>query len=364
MAKLPTIATPDPTLEAVDAQIEARGNSEAPRPYLGMSAIGEACERRLWFSFRLAARSTFDAATLRKFEDGHRGEDLMAARLRMVPGVKLYTLDPSTGRQFGFQAVGGHFRGNIDGAIQGLLQAPVAWHCWEHKVSEKADALVSAKAKHGEKAALAAWNPTYYAQAICYMHYSGMERHYLTCDTPGGRKSVSVRTNADKEEAEQLEAKARRIITAPEPPAGVSTDPAFWLCKGCPARPLCYEGRFAQVSCRTCVHATPELDGDGRWSCALRRKDLSWPEQQAACPEHRFIPALVPAEVTDASEQENWIEYRTADGFTFRNGPRAEDSYGSKELAALGLQNLRDPDLRRIRAGYLPHAEFVDGEAA
>ena len=363
MAKLPALAPPDPTLEAIDAQIVARANSEAPRPYLGMSAIGEDCERRLWYSFRLAVRATFPAATLRMFEDGHRCEELMAERLRTVPGLKLYTHDPSTGRQFGFSALGGHYRGNIDGAVQGLLQAPKAWHCWEHKASEKADALEKAKATHGEKAALAEWNATYYAQAIAYMHYSGMDRHYLTCDTPGGRRTVSVRTNADPAAAERLEAKAARIIQAPEPLPRLSEDAAFWKCKGCPARPQCHEGRMSVVSCRTCVHATPEMDGDGRWSCALRKQDLSWAAQQAACEGHRFIPALMPGVVVrDASEQENWIEYEAPDGFVFRNGERAEGSYGSRELAALGLGALRDPDLAAIRARYLPDAQWVGGD--
>lgn len=69
--------------------------------------------------------------------------------------------------------------------------------------------------------------------------------------------------------------------------------------------------------------------------------------------------------VVDASETENWIEYETPDGFRFRNGStRAESTYGSKELRAVTLTLLRDPQVRAIRAGYLPDAQFVDGAAA
>jgi hypothetical protein len=366
MATLPPLATPDPTLDAIDAQIVARQHNEPRRGYLGMSAIGDDCERKLWYGFRFVARAVFDAVALRRFEDGHRGELLMAERLRTVPGLTLHTHDPSTGKQFGFSAVGGHFRGNIDGALLGLLQAPKTWHCWEHKVSETWPALLKLK-NAGEKAALAAWTPTYYGQAQCYMHYGDFSRHYLTVDGPGGRTSVSVRTDYSKEAAERLEAKARRIITAAEPPARLSEDPAFWKCKGCTMAAPCHRGQLADVTCRTCVHATPELDGDGRWSCARLLKDLTFPEQQAACPDHLFIPALVPwGKAVDANEDENWIEYEAADGFRFRNAgqcARGPDAYGSKELRAVTLQVLRDPDIRRVRAGYLPDAVLVGGGA-
>ena len=96
MAAIPAPA--DPTLVAVDAAIELRGNAEQHRPYLGMSAIGRACSRALWYGFRWCSPNTFDAATLKRFEDGHRGEDIQADRLRLVEGIELLTIDPRTGR--------------------------------------------------------------------------------------------------------------------------------------------------------------------------------------------------------------------------------------------------------------------------
>lgn len=362
MATLPQLAPPDPTLAAIDGHIVARQKNEPKRGYLGMSFIGEECERRQWYGFRFTNENNFDAETLRRFEDGHRGEELMASRLRLVPGVQLYT-HGQDGKQFGFQALGGHFRGNIDGAIVGLLQAPKTYHVWEHKVSEKFNQLLKYKNTLGEKAALAKWNPTYYAQAICYMHYSGMERHYLTCDTPGGRATVSVRTDADKAVAERMEAKAERIIFAAEPLPRLSDDPAFYQCKYCPSAGVCHRGEMPQVSCRTCLHATPELDGDGRWSCAKRAiPSLTLAAQQAACSDHLYIPALVTwGALDDASESEGWVQYACADGFKFRNGPRLPGSFSSTELAALSLAALRSEELQAIRNSGLPHAQFVAG---
>ena len=78
------------------------------------------------------------ASSIRAIEDGYNGEAVMAARLRMVPGIQLQTVDPATGEQFAVEAVGGHVRGHLDGVISGVVEAPKTPHVWEHKqVNEK-----------------------------------------------------------------------------------------------------------------------------------------------------------------------------------------------------------------------------------
>lgn len=358
MVMLPAQAASDPTLDAISAAVQNVNNLQRPREYLGMSAIGMDCEAFLWRNFRWCgpAGGGFDAKSLMNFEDGHRTEDLMAARLRMVPGVELYTVDPSTGEQFGFKDLGGHFRGHIDGAIRGILQAPKAWHMWENKASEKGPAeLAKLKEKHGEKNALKQWNGTYHAQAILYMHYGAMERHYLTCTSPGGRMPItSVRTDSDDAEAERLKAKAERVIFSPEPLAKISEDPAFWKCKGCAMNAQCHTTALPAVSCRTCLHATPEKDGDGRWSCAKYGADIPLDAQRKGCDGHLFIPLLLKrwGNATDASADEGWVEYTAADGFVFRNGTRGVGCFESKELVAASPEQIRDPVTNELRSAF------------
>lgn len=338
---------PDPTLAAINAAIEGRENTNAPRGYLGMSAIGDDCARKLWYGFRWAHGSDWSADALRRFEDGHRGEALMADRLRMLGKLELHTETPD-GSQFGFIAHGGHYRGHMDGAIRGLLQAPVTWHVWEHKVSETAPKLEALKASHGEKGALKEWSPRYYAQAQTYMHHSGMTRHYLTADTPGGRQSFAVRTDYDKGEAERLDARALKIIQAPEPPAGVSESPSWWQCKSCAARHVCHRGEGFRVNCRTCIHATPELDGDARWSCALHGRDLSVNDQARGCEGHRLIPGLIAswAKPVDADEDRNEVVYESVEGVRFVNGEMTSKDIAqgrecvSKDPAASALREM------------------------
>lgn len=345
----------DPTLLALRAVVEKRAAEQAPRAYLGMSSIGHPCERKLWYSWRWVYEENFDTDTLWRFEDGFRCEDVMADRLRLVTGINLRTVDPRTGEQFRFTDLGGHFSGHADGMIQGLKQAPVTVHVWEAKaVNEKKFAeLVKLKSDLGEKAALAKWDPIYYAQGVLYMAYSETERHYLTASTPGARAMVSVRTDTNLEEAARLRAKAERIINSPEPPPKINESPAWYQCKMCDAYQICHGNAKPVVSCRTCVHATPEKDGNARWSCAKWGADIPLDAQAKGCGEHRFIPALVKlGKPVDADPVENWIEYEAANGKRFRNGAHGASSYGSEELRHLTVASLGDPITESMRADF------------
>lgn len=336
MAPLPD--KPDPTLVAVDAAIEDRGNAQLPRPYLGMSEIGRSCARALWYGFRWASARAFDAATLRRFEDGHRSEDIMADRLRAVPEIALHTEDPRYPDHGQIACVdhAGHFRGHLDGVIAGLLQAPSTPHVWEHKATneQKQAKLESLKREVGEKQALAKWDAAYYAQHVLYMCYQDLKRGYLTCDSPGSRKTVSVRTDADPEHAQQMIDKAERIIFADAPPPRISDRPDWYECRWCSHHGICHDRAIPVATCRTCAHSTPERDGDGRWSCAWYGCDLSTDAQRRSgtqCPQHIFHPSLMPREQIDASSEQGWIEYRKPDGTVIRNGP---GGYASRELHA------------------------------
>jgi hypothetical protein len=313
------------TLSAVDGAIE-RAQDKSVRAYLGMSQIGHACDRYLWLSFRWTAIRHIKASGLKAIEDGHAGEALMAQRLRMVDGITLLTEDKD-GHQFGFTSVGGHFRGHMDGAILGILEAPKTWHVWEHKQVNptKFKALSKAVEKYGEKSALKNWDEIYYGQAVSYMGLSGMTRHYLTCSTPGGRETISVRTEANPQKAKQLIERAESIIFAPEPPSRISQDPAWYQCRLCDMRDLCHGRAVPEVNCRTCAHATPQRDGT--WLCERHNRVLSTDEQKQGCQAHRFIPSLLEniGTVADASQEENWVAYLRPDGTKFSNGGRVED---------------------------------------
>lgn len=348
----------DPTLLAVRAAVEAQGVRAASdrRAYLGMSQIGEPCERKLWYSWRWVHEQEFTADALWRFEDGFRCEDVLAARLRMVPGINLMTVDPRTNEQFRFNDLGGHLSGHADGMIQGLKQAPVVMHVWEAKATneKKLGELTKAKIDLGEKAALAKWDGIYYAQAVMYMAYADLTRHYLTASSPGARAIVSVRTDTNLDYARQLREKAERIINSPEPPPKLNESPAWYQCKMCDAYQVCHGNGKPTVSCRTCVHSTPEKEGNARWSCALyKAAEIPIDAQRTGCPNHRFIPALVKlGKAVDASPAENWVDYQTPSGKRFRNGEHGPGSYTSEEIRHLNESMIGDTFTDGMRADF------------
>lgn len=364
MAAIPAIHV-DPTLEAVAAaQVDLQ--PKEPRGYIGGSSIGHPCDRNLWYRFHWVKPSHFDADTLRRFEDGHAGEAVMADRLRLVPGIKLITLDPSTGKQVRFDDVGGHVSGGLDGMILGILQAAGTWHVWEHKQvgEDKFRALELAKQKHGEKGALEAWDEIYYAQGMLYCHWSRYTRHYLTCSTPGGRRIISCRTEANRQVALKLLARGERIVKASSPPARISEDASWYQCKMCDFHDICHQKRIAAVNCRTCIHATPEMTGSARWSCAWHPiEDMPLHGQREGCDQHILIPSLVPiAEAIDGDEGRNSVRYRLPTGEEFENGPPGPTSFTSAEISKNGhaMQTMLGDVAREIRRTFNPDEPYRD----
>lgn len=329
----------NPTLIAVDEAIERKQDTEKRRNYLGMSSIGNSCSRSLWYYFRWVKKPTFDAATLKRFDDGHKGEDIQADRLRMVSDIELHT-HKKNGEQFGFSLLGGHFRGHMDGAIKNIYEAPKAWHVWEHKqVSEKKQKelqkLIETK---GEKQALEQWNKTYYAQAVMYMGESGMSRHYTTVASAGGRHTISCRTEENEVEHKRLKAKAKMIIGSERPLEKISQSPSWYECKWCEFSDVCHSNSAPDVNCRTCAHSTPITDGDdAQWQCAYYdNQTIDETTMSKGCERHIYNPYMLEniGKVVDASAKKNIISYENIKtGVLFCNGNDVS-AYKSKEILA------------------------------
>lgn len=353
MAKLP----PKPesaTVQAITASWASR--NEQPRPYLGGSVIGRECERQLWHQFRWSVPEQFDGRMLRLFDRGQREEATFVSELRGI-GCEVYDTDPATGKQFTFKALAGHSGGSMDAVARGIPEAPKAWHVCEFKThSAKSFADLTAKGVLGAK-------PEHYAQMMLYMHWSQVDRALYLAVNKDTDQLYSERVRYDETQALALVAKAERVIYAAEPPPGISTDAAFYKCKFCPASNVCHGTALPAVSCRTCLHSTPEKDGDGRWSCAKYGADIPLDAQRTGCEAHLYIPALLKrwGEATDASEAEG-VEYTAADGFVFRNGPWGESTFTSRELHAVGSPAvIRDGQITAIRRQI--KATLISGEA-
>jgi ribosomal protein S27E len=118
----------------------------------------------------------------------------------------------------------------------------------------------------------------------------------------------------------QMLARAEKIINAKRPPAKISEKSDFFKCTMCRHQAVCHFEAMPRATCRSCIHATPEMGGDARWSCARWDKPLSFDEQKAACPTHLFDPDFVPGEQIDVDEEAETITYRMKDGSIWIDG--------------------------------------------
>lgn len=341
----------DTTAHAV-VQWHANKQDTGGRPHLGASLIGHPCERNLWLTFRWAKAQQWDGRMLRLFQIGQRAEFRFIEELRGA-GLNVSDADQK-GNQWRVSstACGHHFGGSMDGAVQGLPEAPKAWHVVEFKTHNDK----SFKDLLGKGVQMA--KPQHWAQMQVYMGLTGMERALYYAENKNDAAVYTERVHFDKAAFDGFEARALRVITNPEPPQRISNDASWFECKWCNHHSLCHGTDAPQANCRTCAHSTPELDGNARWSCAAHGVDIDGEQQRKGCNAHRVIPILLERIGTVVQASDNAVTYRMADGREFTNGdPDANPAHvSSAEIHACKnketLLMTNDAFVRDMRAQF------------
>lgn len=230
----------DRFVDLIDAAIDAQAEKETPRQYLGGSAIGEPCLRRLQYEYQNAPKDEgagFEPRTRRIFYRGHQGEEWMAEWIRAA-GFDLKTNKP-TGQQFGFEDCDERFKGHIDGVI---IAGPEGFKypaLWENKVlGAKGFAQIK---RHG----VAKSYPKYAAQVATYQGYMQLAENpafftALNADTMEIHLELMPFNQALAQESAD---KAARVLAAcdhEETLPRATDDPASFVCKWCPFQGVCW----------------------------------------------------------------------------------------------------------------------------
>lgn len=291
---------PRPQSSTVSAIYQAYEDAAQSWDSLGIS-VGEAgteCQRALWYAFRWCTPlEKHSGRQLRLFDTGNREEVRLVEDLERI-GVDVY------GQQDKIRLLQGHVRGKCDGKAMGVPEAPRTEHLCEFK-SSNAKGMKELQKKKCKDA-----KPLHFAQCQLGMHEFGLTRCLYLVASKDDDTLYAERIEYDLEWTLRLLARLERIINAPEPPARISEDPDFFGCRFCKHKPVCHEGAWPRVNCRTCLFSTPEMSGDGHWSCGRFSKPISFDEQKEGCPTMLFIPALVPGDQIDCDEAEETVTYR------------------------------------------------------
>lgn len=331
------------------------GDAEAPRGYLGASIIGHHCDRYLWYSFRCCVKRDFDGRLYRLFETGDLAENRFGYELRAI-GCTVHDLDEQGG-QHAVYALGGHVSGHMDAAVLGIPEAPKTWHVCEFKThNDKSFALLK---KDGVKKS----KPMHYAQMQTYMGLTGLTRALYLAVNKDTDELWSERVEYVAIEFKARINRAERIIRTHTPPERAASRSDDFRCKFCDAFKLCW-GMVDESAvpipgrhCRSCCHATPEIDTDetwARWSCAKTKRDLTPTEQAQACSAHLILPGLVSfAEPVDAGP--DWIEFANiADNVRWRHG-NGKGLWSTLELIATPGPAVGDARCQEVK-------DLFDGE--
>lgn len=313
MAPLPTTTTISPTVLAIYAAYEA-ANSQWDSLGISVGEIGNPCDRALYYNLRWAsAPEQVEGRKVSIFRTGDMWEERMVADLEAA-GVEV------TGQQDRIRLVHGHVRGKRDGAALGVLEAPKTEHLAEFK-SSNAKGFAKIK-KDGVRKA----KPLHFAQLQLGCHAFGLSRWLYYVTNKDDDERYIERGEYDFDYCTRLLARAERIIFNDEPPAKLHEDPNHKMafeCGWCRHRGVCHEGAMPRVTCRSCLHSSPERHGDGAWSCQRWAKPLGLDEQREGCPTHLWIPALVDGEQVDFDEAAGTVTYRLRSGETYVDGASA-----------------------------------------
>lgn len=346
---------PSPTAEAIFA-LYAR--PEKPRQHLGASRIGAECSRALWYEFRWADSPDFPPRILRLFDTGKREEIRIIEELRKI-GAEVHDVDPDNPKeQIRYSDICGHFGGSLDAIAQKLPEAPKTWHVIEIKTHNRKS--FNDLKNHGVKKS----KPQHETQMQVYMGFSDLNRAMYIAVCKDTDEIYIERVCSEPAVYNLALGRARQVIESAEPLTKISEDPSYYICKFCDFSNVCHESKASKMNCRTCIYATPEMEGDSRWSCAKHNKDLTYHKQIRGCGDHLLIPATLPfAEQIDAGE--DWISYRvTETGQEFVNAAAASfptakgPQYSSKDVRALDYRALGDERVTKARDAL--EGEFVE----
>jgi hypothetical protein len=313
---------------------EDREKAEPKRKHaLGASNIGAPCDRAIWYSFRMCKDVEFDGRILRLFRRGKDAEPQFIEELTEA-GYEVLAYD-TNGEQFRRTSCDGHFSANIDGLIRFADQ----WFVLEFKThNDKSFGLLQSKGVWGSK-------PQHHAQCIVGAGLMDLGGTVYIAENKNTSGVWAEFVPFDVDEMKHYWERAKRIIEANSAPERINDRPDYYLCKMCDFADLCHDQQASSVNCCTCCHSTPVADG--AWACTLANDAIPGDVLLEGCPEHIYLPSLLPWEPVDGENEyvvyENGVSNVAASGFLPLGGESPPALFTSEELFNVGnLRNIKE----------------------
>ncbi len=224
----------------IDTKLIESYNNQKKRDYLGASALGDECTRRIQYQL-FHTPQKINANQVRTFDTGHCLEDLVAAWLR-ISGFDLKTKNDN-GDQFGFSTAEGRIQGHVDGIIYKFPEGLEI-------INTSIDTLWECKTMNNKN-----WNETakygvfatkfiYFVQVQIYMAYLDLKQCLFTALNKDTSELFLEIVPFDLETAQRYSDRAVNILKAcdnQEIFPRLSADKNFFKCKMCSYREECWK---------------------------------------------------------------------------------------------------------------------------
>lgn len=213
---------------------------EKRRRYLGASSLGEQCERRVAYAYRLG-QTDFPPRVIALLRLGHLIETEVETLLRAA-GWNIVT-ELEDGRQLSYETHGGQHRGHCDGVVLSApnINGPCVLEVKSMNRSRYAEAM---------KKGISVSHPLYYDQCQMYMHHlswNGVSLRenpaVLIAYNKDDSQIVMHRIAYDPQRVAFLLARVERVLATenPEDIARVAREPSDFRCRVCPFAARCWK---------------------------------------------------------------------------------------------------------------------------
>lgn len=262
-----------PIVDFIDLKLNQQEKIYPLREYLGLSQVGHPCHRYLQHYHYWTFKSQHSARIERLFGFGHMMEQYMIDDLASVGIIVKSSQAEAIG-------TGGHWKGHLDG-IGYRNDTPDYRFLVEFKTHN--DKSFKDLKKKGVKAS----KPIHYDQCQAYMGYFKLPSCFYLAYNKNTSEYEYTIIPFDKEHFEDLRRKELEVITADTflPRIGNNT-PAWFECKMCDARKVCFNKEEPIISCRTCEYV--DVVDKGGWICSMDQRALSKADQIKGCGKYKL----------------------------------------------------------------------------
>ena len=237
------------TSEALDAvMLEGRNQADEWRPHLGMSLIGHACDRYIWYTLNWFYAGDHAPRTLRIFRTGNVTESITTSVLA----------------------------GSMDAVAYGLPEHPDEWVVVEVKSSNRA------KFNQLEKKGVKEYNRQHFSQLNMYMRESGLNHGLYISRCKDDDRYYTEWVEHDPYYTNQLVDLAINIVSQETPPPKIHETPDYYMCGWCDAREVCHLNAEPPKNCRTCTHMKINRNTN-QWNCQQHNVELTTSGQREGC---------------------------------------------------------------------------------